>query len=79
MDGCDFCGKEDLLGYECYVVCKECSDKYTNRASKDEINTAVALWLEYLKAITNGFGAQWFHDNFERVDAVIAGRSSPQA
>jgi transcriptional regulator with XRE-family HTH domain len=36
-----------------------------------EDDGAVALWLEYLKAITKGFGAQWFHDNFERVDAVL--------
>ena len=27
MNGCDFCGKEDLLGYEMKVICKECADK----------------------------------------------------
>ena len=46
MNGCDFCGKEDLLGYEMKVICKECADKANKIAAQEKRGLSFDDWFK---------------------------------
>jgi hypothetical protein len=56
----------------CYTSRKHAETILAALQNVESHNSAVALWIEYGNAIVNGFGAQWFYDNFNLVNAVIA-------
>jgi hypothetical protein len=57
MNGCDVCGKEDLLGYQLKVVCADCAAKIkvaVNSASTNTASLKLPDWKDIVEPFTKG-------------------------
>lgn len=59
MNGCDICGKEDLLGYQLSVVCQDCAKKLKHNwlfARDDKLQEEIKKVLDNPEKYSGHYG-----------------------